>query len=108
MITPDLLRNIPLLGGLPEPELAAIAARAADISLRTGDWLLQEGEVPSFFIVISGRLTVLKSVDGQDRVLTHYEAGDFAGALPLLLGSPAIASLRAEVPSRIARLDAAD
>lgn len=108
MITPDLLRNIPLLSSLPEPELAVIAARAADISLRTGDWLLQEGEVPSFFIVISGRLTVLKTVDGKDRVLTHYEAGDFAGELPLLLGSPAIASLRAEVPSRVARLDATD
>jgi thioredoxin reductase (NADPH) len=108
MITSDLLRNVPLLAELPDSELAVIAARAADISLRAGDWLVQEGEVPSFFIVISGRLTVLKMIDGIERVLNHYGAGEFAGELPLLLGAPAIASLRAEVPSRIARLDAPD
>jgi thioredoxin reductase (NADPH) len=108
MITPDLLRSVPLLSGIPDAELAVIASRAADIALRSNDYLVQEGEVPSFFIVISGRLTVSKAINGIDRTLTHYGPGDFAGELPLLLGSPAIASLRADEPTRVARLDARD
>ena len=64
MITAALLRNIPLLAEVPDAELGVIAARAADIALRTNDWLIQEGEIPAFFIVISGRLNVYKSIGG--------------------------------------------
>ena len=104
MITSDLLKNVPLFADIPDAELATIAKRAADIQLRTNDWLIQEGEVPSFFILLSGQLTVTKLVGGVERVLTTYEPGNFAGELPLLLGSPALASLRATEPSRVCRL----
>ena len=50
MITADLLKNIPLFADIPDGELGTIAARAADIHLRTNDWLIQEGELPAFFI----------------------------------------------------------
>jgi len=104
MITPDLLKRAPLFAGIDERELESIAARAADIALRAGDWLIQEGEQPAFFIVLSGELDVLKQVGGHERKLTTYGPGEFAGEVPLLLGSPAIASLRARVPSRVAKL----
>jgi thioredoxin reductase (NADPH) len=108
MITGDMLRAVPLLAGVSDAELATIAGRAADIGLRTNEWLIQEGELPAFFIVLSGRLTVLKSVAGVERAINHYGPGDHGGELPLLLGSPAIAGLRADEPSRVCRLDAAD
>jgi len=108
MITAELLRTIPLFEPVPQAERESIAARAADIHLRPGEWLIQEGELPGFFFVLSGRLEVTKHVAGVERVLTHYGPGEFAGEVPLLLGSPAIASLRAEEPTRVGRLEAAD
>jgi thioredoxin reductase (NADPH) len=105
MITPELLKDVPLFAEVPATELATIAGRAADIQLRDGEWLIHEGEAPAFFILLSGRLAVSKSFGGIERVLTDYEPGSFFGELPLLLGSPAIASLRAAKASRVARLD---
>ena len=104
MITPDLLKDVPLFTEVPATELATIAGRAADIRLHDGEWLIHEGEAPAFFILLSGRLAVSKSFGGIERVLTDYEPGSFFGELPLLLGSPAIASLRATKASRVARL----
>src|SRR5512138_3229326 len=104
MITGDLLKTVPLFAGMGDDDLAFIAARAADVPLRAGDWLIQEGEEPSFFIVISGHLVVSKRVAGHERELTTYGPGNFAGEVPILLGAPAIASLRAREPSRVARL----
>ena len=57
MITGDMLRAVPLLAGVADSELNTIAARAADVSLHTNEWLIQEGELPAFFIALSGRLT---------------------------------------------------
>ena len=108
MITADLLRKIPLLENVPDKELGVIAGRAADMQLRTGDWLIQEGEVAAFFIVLSGELSVLKVIGGIERIINTYHTGDYAGEVPLLLGSPAIASLRANEPSRVCRLEDAD
>jgi thioredoxin reductase (NADPH) len=108
MITAGHLRDIPLFADLPDSEREALAARSADVHLRVNDWLIQEGELPSFFFLLSGRIAVTKLIGGVERLLIHYGPGDFFGELPLLLGAPAIASLRAEEPSRVGRLDAAD
>jgi thioredoxin reductase (NADPH) len=58
--------------------------------------------------VLSGRLTVYKAVGGVERAINEFGPGDYVGEVPLLLGSPAIASIRAAEPSRVCRLDAAD
>ena len=67
---------------------------------------MQEGEQPSFFMVVDGALDVRKIVHGNDRRINTYRTGDYFGELPLLLGAPAIASVRALEPSRVAQLDA--
>jgi len=87
VITPDLLKNVPLFAGVPASELEVIAGRAADIHLRPNDWLIQEGEAAAFFILLSGKIEVLKSYGGVERVITEYGPGTNAGELPLLLGS---------------------
>lgn len=108
MITADLLRQVPLFAPLPDAELGTLAARASDIRLREGDWLVHEGELPSFFALLEGRVEVRKSVHGVDRLLRTYEPGDYFGEVPLLLGAPAIASLRALEPIRVCAFEAAD
>jgi thioredoxin reductase (NADPH) len=108
MITAQELRSVPLFAALPDDEAETLAARVADVRLREGDWLIHEGEQPSFFLLIEGSLEVRKVVHGQERRITEFHQGDYFGELPLLLGSPAIVSLRALEPSRIAQLDQND
>ena len=108
MITPDLLKDVPLFAEVPHAELETIAGRAADIQLRDREWLIHEGEAPAFFVLLSGLISVTKSFGGIEREINKYQAGTFFGELPLLLGSPAIASLQAIQASRVARLDEHD
>ena len=108
MITSADLRIVPLLAELPPEQIDAIAARAADLTLDPGDWLIREGEQAAFFFLLRGRVTVFKTMAGVDREINAIGPGSYFGEVPLLLGSPAIASIRADEPSRVARLEADD
>jgi thioredoxin reductase (NADPH) len=108
VITADLLTRISLFAPLPESERASIAARAADVRLRADEYLLIEGQAAAFFGLLEGRIDVFKAVGGRDQRITTFAPGDYFGEVPLLLGSPALASLRATEPCRLLRLEASD
>jgi thioredoxin reductase (NADPH) len=108
MITTDHLRGMKLFAKVPLHELESIAERAADIDLAESDWLISEGELPSFFGCVSGKLQVLKGIGTDAHQINEYEPGDTFGETPLLLDAPSIASVRAVERSRVFRLDAAD
>jgi thioredoxin reductase (NADPH) len=108
MITSELLKQIPLFAKVPEHERASLAARAADVRLQANEWLVVEGQTPSFFALLDGHIAVIKSIAGHDQQINSYDPGDYSGEVPLLLGSPAIASLRATVPSRVIRFSGDD
>ncbi|ADV65771.1 FAD-dependent oxidoreductase [Deinococcus maricopensis] len=108
MITADLMRAVPLLRDLDDATCEQLAATAADIHLNPGEWLVQEGEVPAFYVLLSGELEVTKTSGGEAHVLNHYRPGDAFGEVPLLLGSAAVANLRATTESRVMRLEADD
>jgi thioredoxin reductase (NADPH) len=105
VITVAELRSIPLFAGVPDDEASTLASRLGDVRLRAGDWLVHEGEQPSFFLLVEGGLELYKVVHGVERKLDDYGPGAYFGEVPLLLGSPAIASLRAKEPTRVAQLD---
>jgi len=108
MITAETLLDIPLLAPVPDHERATIAARAADVRLQTGEWLVHEGETASFFGLLSGRIAVSKRVGDVDLPISTFLAGEYFGEVPLLLNSVAVASLRALEPCRLLRLDGRD
>jgi thioredoxin reductase (NADPH) len=108
MITAESLTHIPLFAFLPEDERASLARRAADVRLHQDEWLISEGQTAAFFAVVEGKLSVVKSIGGQDHELATFISGDYFGEVPLLLGSPAVASVRALETSRVMRLDATD
>jgi len=105
MITAELLGPIPLFASLAPERLAHVAHHAADIVLEPGEYLVHEGETPSFFVVIDGRLEITKRVGTIERVLGTRERGDTFGEVPLVLGSATFANARAAAPSRVARFD---
>jgi thioredoxin reductase (NADPH) len=107
MFTSDELNRVKIFSCLDETERLRFAGKAADVRLCAGDWLIREGEPPWFFILFEGRLRMVKDVLGRQEDLKQYEyeVGDFFGETPLLLGTQALVSLRAETPCRVARFD---
>ena len=61
--------------------------------------------------MITGRLDVLKSIGGE-QVINHYDAGEYGGEVPILLGAPAIAACvprsRRRLPPRSGGLPGTD
>ena len=108
MITADLLTRIPLFAKVPYDERASLAARAADVRLHQDEWLILEGQTPAFFALLEGRLALHKNIAGRDTQLMTYEPGEYFGEVPLLLASPAVASVKATEPARVMRLDPTD
>ena len=108
MITGELLTQIPLFAGLPLSERESLAVRAADVRLRSGEWLQIEGQAAAFFALLEGELAVFKSVTGRDTRIHTHMPGAYFGEVPLLLGAPAISSVQATTPSRVVRFDAGD
>ena len=105
MIAADDLKGIPIFDCLVPEERQRMAAKAADVSLQPGEWLIREGEQPYFFILLEGSMELTKEVFGRPQHLTHYKVGEFFGEVPLILGAPAFASVVATLPSRVARFD---
>ena len=106
MISPSELQTIPIFACLDEAERQRFAERAADVRLQPGEWLIREGEVASFFVLLEGQLHLVKDILGHSKELREYKAGDFFGEVPILLGAPSIASVQAASKARAARFDA--
>lgn len=105
MIQPRDLETIPLFRCLTDAQRERIAANAAELNVQAGEWIVREGEIPSFFVLLEGALDIEKEFGGESRVRGRYQPGDFYGETPMLLDSPTIASLRATTPSRLMRLE---
>jgi thioredoxin reductase (NADPH) len=105
MIRPDELKAAPIFACLTDTQRVRIAQNAAELFVKEGEWLIREGEAPWFFVLLEGCLDVEKEYGGSSIVRARYRPGDFYGETPIMLNSPAIASLRAHEPSRVVRLD---
>src|SRR3954467_1557296 len=108
MITAESPPRVPLFAAIPEHERASLAARAADVRLRQDEWLQSEGQTGGFYALLAGKLAAVKSAGGVERELLFYDPGGSCGEGPLLLGAPAVTSVKALEPSRVMQLDAAD
>jgi thioredoxin reductase (NADPH) len=106
MIVAAELQDLPIFACLDEAERQRFAERAADVRLVDGDWLIREGEVPSFFVLLEGKLQLLKDILGRPKELFDYKPGTFFGEVPILLGAPSFVSIQAKSPARVARFDA--
>ncbi|GCE15772.1 hypothetical protein [Tengunoibacter tsumagoiensis] len=68
MITLDTVAQIPLCSHMAEELQIQIANRAADVRLQAGEWLIQEGELPLFFVLVAGSLDVIKHLGNVEQV----------------------------------------
>jgi thioredoxin reductase (NADPH) len=106
MVAASELQEVPIFACLDESLRQRFADRAADVRLEDGEWLIREGEVPSFFITLEGSLQLVKNVIGKEINLHEYKPGEFFGEVPILMGAPAFVAVRALSKARVARFDA--
>lgn len=104
MLTLDEIRALPLFSTLADPELALLARTSADVSLSAGEFAVHEGGEPALYAVLSGKMEVIKVVNGAERRLGFRLPGTIFGEVPIALGSPFPGAYRALEPSRVMRV----
>ncbi len=105
MVTAEELGGVRIFSCLDEAERQRLASKAADVRLEAGEWVFREGELPWFFVLLEGELVLSKDVMGREQELHRYKLGEFFGEIPILLGAPTFASVRAVTDARVARFD---
>jgi len=106
MLTIEDVRAIPLFSALTAGDLERLAQSSADLHLAAGEWAVHEGGERALFAVLSGKLEVIKLVDGIERALGWRLPGTIFGEVPIALGTPFPGGYRAVEPSRVMRVEA--
>jgi thioredoxin reductase (NADPH) len=105
MLTPEEVRAIPLFSTLEPMDLERLAQTSADMHLDAGEFAVPEGGERALFAVLSGKIEVVKLIDGVERRLGWRLPGAIFGEVPLALGTPFPGGYRAAEPSRVMRVD---
>lgn len=105
MLTTQDLAAVPMFSPEPEPVLRELLRGSGDIHVGSGEFFVHEGDEPMLFTVLSGKLEVIKRVDGIERKIGERLPGAFLGEVPLIYGTPFQAGGRAVEASRVARID---
>jgi thioredoxin reductase (NADPH) len=105
MLTIEEVSAVPLFSTLPKNNLERLARTSADLHLNSGEFAVHEGGEPALFAVLSGKIEVVKMVDGIERHLGWRVPGAIFGEVPIALGSPFPGGYRAAEPSRVMRVD---
>ncbi len=101
------LNTIPLFDSLDKTDLATLTASTRTIELTPGEILCREDEAGnSMFVVLSGKLEVIKAFRTADqRLLASLATGEFVGELSLIMKTNLrTATVRAEGQARILEL----
>ena len=104
MFTIDELATIPLFSALEDKALEYLAGEVEDIHLMAGEYVAHEGESRVLAIVVEGKAELTKLVNGIERVIGVRLPGDLGGEIPMTLGTPLPASMRAVEPTRVLKM----
>src|SRR6478752_6136845 len=104
MFTMDELAMIPLFSGLAQDELEYLAGAVEDIHLISGEDVAHEGEGRFLAVVVEGNTELWKLVNGVEQVIGVRLPGELGGEIPMTLGTPLPASMRAIEASRVLKI----
>jgi hypothetical protein len=101
-----LLREVPIFADLFPEDLERIAKIAHEQWHPAGTALFHQGEEGNMmFIIVDGRVQVVRSADGKDRVLAQRVPGDFVGEMAIIESAPRSATLLTEGEVRVLAID---
>jgi len=105
----ETLRRVPVFAAwLDSGDASCLEhlSRGEEVRLQGGEWLCHEGEEAAFYLVLEGELRVMKKVGDAEMLLTTHKAGIFFGEVPLMMGTPFVASGQASGDFRAYKLTA--
>ena len=87
MLTVEDVRSIPLFSTLADAELERLAESSADLHLAAGEFAVHEGGERALYAVLTGRIEVVKLLDGIERTLGWRLPGTIFGEVPIAFGT---------------------
>jgi len=98
----DELRRIPLFDGLSDADLQQVAELNSEKFVSAGEVNGREGEPAEYlYVILEGELRITKQVDSGEMVINTYTPGAFFAEVPLLAGTPFLATGRALTDCRL-------
>jgi signal transduction histidine kinase len=105
-VTADRLREVPILAGLGDDELARLASVGSERRLAPGDVLFRQGEpAVAFHVVLEGELETTREVAGEQVLMLTHGPGGYLSAMALLTDTPYRGSTRAVAETLVFELD---
>ncbi|BBX03554.1 pyridine nucleotide-disulfide oxidoreductase [Mycolicibacterium moriokaense] len=104
MFTIDELAALPLFSNLEEKALEYLVGEVEDIHLAAGEYVAHEGDIRALAVVVEGKTELTKQVNGVEQVIGVRLPGELGGEIPMTLGTPLPASMRAIAPSRVLKV----
>src|SRR6476620_1851244 len=104
MFTVDEIAAIPLFSVLEDKALEYLAGEVEDIHLTPGEYVAHEGDGRALAVVVEGKTELTKLVNGVEQVIGVRLPGEVGGEIPMTLGTPLPASMRAVEPSRVLKV----
>jgi predicted acylesterase/phospholipase RssA/CRP-like cAMP-binding protein len=90
------LAQVPIFRDVEAAALAALERQAVRHHIEAGAWLFREGDdADALFVVVSGRLRIVVTGDGEERSVRELGPGAALGELALLTGSARSAGAQA-------------
>src|SRR4028119_584671 len=96
------LRRVPILDALEDGELREVLEGGFERLVRAGAINGREGEpVEHLYVILEGELRITKEADGGEMTINVYTSGAFFAEVPLLAGTPFLATGRALTDCRL-------
>ena len=108
MLTAEEIERFGVFAGVEPAELERLAQVVGDITLVPGEFAVHEGDGRALFGVLSGRIDVLRRVDGVESVIGERKPGDIFGEMAIAFGMLHPAGFRAAETTRVFRLELDD
>src|SRR6185369_10469609 len=92
-----LLGGVPLFVGLTRRQLGKLLVKLFEKNYTGGETIFREGDPgKAVFIVLDGRISIIRSVEGTEKTLASLGPGAYFGELALIDDQPRFAAARAE------------
>jgi HEAT repeat protein/ATP/ADP translocase len=101
-----LLREIPIFAELSAEDLELVANIAREEWHPANTAIFHQGEEGNvMFVIVEGRLQVVRTVHNVDQTLAERGPGDFVGEMAVIESAPRVATLRTQSDVRVLAID---
>jgi len=98
----DRLRSVPLFAGLSKRNLRTVLESGKELRYARGEFVVREGmDASAFYLVLEGEASIKRG----GRTIRRFVVGEFFGEISVLDPGPRTATIVADAPLTLFRLD---